>query len=82
MHAVIETQAFLAAAKDAGISDEERNAIIEAIAANPLLGVPIAGGARKARLAGRGKGEKANLTKREQNDLAALTNRLRETYHC
>jgi hypothetical protein len=106
VHTVIETAAYLRAARGAGMSLEEQVAVVDAIAANPLAGTPIAGGARKLRFAGRGKGksggyrvvtwfgggdipvflltvfgkgEKANLTKAEQNVLAGLTNRLRTT---
>jgi hypothetical protein len=58
MHSVIETPSFLADAKDAGLSDEERMAIINAVAADPMMGDEIkgSGGARKIRFAGRGKG--------------------------
>jgi hypothetical protein len=59
MHSVIETPSFLADAKDAGLSDEERMAIVDAIAADPMMGDEIkgSGGARKIRFAGRGKGK-------------------------
>jgi hypothetical protein len=59
MHSVIETPSFLADAKDAGLSDEERMAIVDAVAADPMMGDEIkgSGGARKIRFAGRGKGK-------------------------
>jgi hypothetical protein len=98
MHAVIETSAFLGDAEAAGMSEEERFAVVNFIAENPTAGVlmPGTGGARKIRFAGRGKGksggyrvvtyfaapdipvfmlavinkgERANLSKAEQNEL-------------
>lgn len=107
MHTVIETNAYIAAAKDAGMSADEMAAVVDLIAANPEAGeiMPGCGGARKLRVAkpGKGKsggyrvityyagddvpvllltafgkGEKANLTKAEQNELAALVKLLRE----
>jgi hypothetical protein len=59
MHAVIETSAFLGDAGAAGMSEEERFAMVNFIAANPTAGVlmPGTGGARKIRFAGRGKGK-------------------------
>lgn len=98
MHAVIETSGFLSDAAAAGMSDDERSVVVTLIAENPTLGVlmPGTGGARKIRVAGRGKGksggyrvvtyyaaedvpvfllaminkgERANLSKAEQNAL-------------
>ena len=59
MHTVIETPAFLASAADEGIGEEDRLAIVSAMAADPKAGVVMAGtgGARKVRFAGRGKGK-------------------------
>lgn len=59
VHAVIETPSYLADAKAAGVSDDERDAIVNVIASNPLAGViiPGSGGARKVRVAGKGKGK-------------------------
>lgn len=59
MHGVIETPVFIRDAARAGISDEERAKIIDLIASNPLAGdlIPGTGGARKLRVAGRGKGK-------------------------
>ena len=58
MHAVIETPTFVRNCEDAGMSDDERLAIIDAIAADPHKGdlMPGTGGARKRRFPGRGKG--------------------------
>lgn len=59
MQSVIETEAYLRAAKDAGMADEERTAAVDLVAANPEAGDLLqgTGGVRKARLAGRGKGK-------------------------
>jgi len=100
MHAVIETSVFLRDAARAGISEAERFDIVTMIARDPTVGdvMPGTGGARKVRVAGRGKGksggyriityfaaedvpvlllavidkgERANLSKAEQNELRA-----------
>ena len=59
MHTVIETPAYLASAKEEGLTDAEREAIVAHLAANPDAGDIMAGtgGARKLRFAGRGKGK-------------------------
>lgn len=59
MHAVIETPTFLRDCQDAGLSEGERAAIIDAIASEPQKGdlIPGTGGARKRRFPGRGKGK-------------------------
>lgn len=59
MHTVIETNAYLAAAKDAGMGEDERDAIVDLIAADPQVGeiMPGCGGARKLRVAKPGKGK-------------------------
>ena len=59
MHTVIETQAYIAAARETGISETEREEIIVLVANDPTLGELIVGtgGARKFRVAGRGKGK-------------------------
>ena len=59
MHTVVETPEYLAAAKKAGMSDAERLATVDAIAANPTAGDVIegSGGARKVRIARDGKGK-------------------------
>jgi hypothetical protein len=101
MHTVIETSSYLADVKAAGLGESERNAIVEMVANHPEAGDEIAGtgGARKVRVAGRGKGksggyrvvtfysgkdvpvfllaayskgEKANLTKAERNELKGI----------
>jgi len=59
MHTVIETAAYLSAASDAGMTDDERNAVVDVLAANPTAGdvMPGCGGARKLRVARPGKGK-------------------------
>ena len=59
MQTVIQTPTFLADAKAAGVEDEEREAIVAIIAADPQAGdlIPGTGGARKVRIAGRDKGK-------------------------
>ncbi len=98
MQTVIRTPTFLSDARAAGLSEDEQAAIVSLIAADPKQGDVMAGtgGARKVRVAGRGKGksggyrivtfyaaddipvlllalinkgERANLSKAEQNDL-------------
>ena len=56
---VVETEAYLRAAKAAGMTDAERVLAVDTVAANPLAGDPIVGGGgiRKVRLAGRGFGK-------------------------
>jgi hypothetical protein len=101
MHTVVETPSYLADAKAAGLTEAEREAVVEKIAAYPDTGDEIGGtgGARKVRVAGRGKGksggfrvitfysgkhvpvfllavyskgEKANLSKAERNELKGI----------
>ena len=59
MQTVIETESYLRAAKDAGMSAEEMAAAVDLVADNPEAGDVMqgTGGVRKARLAGRGKGK-------------------------
>ncbi len=59
MHAVVETPTFLSDAKAAGVTDDERAAIVLAIASDPTAGdlIPGTGGVRKVRIAGKGKGK-------------------------
>lgn len=59
MQTVVETPGYLADAKSAGLSEEERRAIIDRLASQPEAGELIVGtgGARKLRIAGRGKGK-------------------------
>jgi hypothetical protein len=59
MQTVVETRAFISAADDAGLTEEERDEIKLAIAINPPMGDVMVGtgGARKFRWAGRGKGK-------------------------
>ena len=59
MHSVIETSAYLAAAKSAGMSEAEMVAVVDMIAQNPTAGevMPGCGGARKLRVARPGGGK-------------------------
>ena len=59
MHTVVETPTFIAAAAKAGMTDDERTAAITLVALNPAAGdmVSGAGGVRKIRVPGRGKGK-------------------------
>ena len=63
MQTVIETADFLKDAKDAGLSEEERQEIVDFIAENPLAGDEMAGtgGARKVRFAAKGKGKSGGV---------------------
>jgi hypothetical protein len=56
---VIETSLFIATAKEAGISDDLRQFMVETIADDPMAGdiMKGTGGCRKVRFAGRGKGK-------------------------
>lgn len=100
VHTVIETPTFLRDARQVGMSEAEREAIVVAVSRNPTAGdlMQGTGGARKVRFAGRGKGksggyrvvtfygaddvpvfllaviskgERANLSRAEQNALSA-----------
>ena len=59
MHTVLETPGYLAAAKDAGMSADEQQAVADLMASSPEAGeiMPGCGGARKLRVARRGKGK-------------------------
>ena len=59
MHAVVETSSYLTSAKKAGVSDDERQGIIDMLAADPEVGEVMVGtgGARKVRFARTGSGK-------------------------
>ncbi len=59
LHTVAEAPQFLKDCAAAGLSEEERKGIVDAVAAAPRQGVEIrgSGGVRKIRVAGRGKGK-------------------------
>lgn len=59
MKAVIQTQTFVACARNIGLSEEQQQAMVATIAADPAIGDPMVGtgGCRKVRFAGRGKGK-------------------------
>ena len=60
LHTVAETGPYLADAAKAGISEQELQDIVNAVAANPDQGdlVVGSGGVRMARIAARGKGKR------------------------
>ncbi|MGL6043222.1 MAG: type II toxin-antitoxin system RelE/ParE family toxin [Sandaracinobacteroides sp.] len=59
VHTVIETNAYLSAARDAGMGTDEMAAVVDILAADPLAGdiMPGCGGARKLRVARPGTGK-------------------------
>ncbi len=57
LHTVVETGEFIRAAKQAGVSDEERAQIVDLFAADPALGVALGGGLFKARIPRPGGGK-------------------------
>ncbi len=59
LHAVIETPEYLTDAKATGLSEAERDRIVNHLSSNPMAGdeIPGTGGARKVRFPGRGKGK-------------------------
>ncbi len=63
MQTVVETPEYLKDAKMAGLSEEERRAIIDFMAATPDAGdeMPGTGGARKVRFAAKGKGKSGGV---------------------
>lgn len=109
MHTVVEAPSHLADAKAAGLTASEREAVVEMIANRPEAGDEISGtaGARKVRVAGKGKGksggyrviafysgkdvpvfllavyskgEKADLSKAERNELKDILGDLGREY--
>lgn len=63
MHPIIETPTFIKECAEAGMPEEERVAIVDAIATAPLIGdlMPGTGGARKVRFQGRGRASRAAI---------------------
>jgi hypothetical protein len=59
MHAVALTHAFVRAAEQAGMTEDEIEDLVDFLAANPTAGSVIrgTGGCRKVRVSGRGKGK-------------------------
>ena len=59
MQTVVEMPEFIRCAKKLGLSDDEREHIVDLIASEPGLGDEISGtgGVRKVRVAGKGKGK-------------------------
>lgn len=63
MQCVIETEGFVNAAKDCGMSDEERHKVVTFVAENPMAGEVIqgTGGARKLRFPLKNKGKRGGV---------------------
>jgi hypothetical protein len=63
MQAVVETDIYLRDAKNAGLTEEERAAIVNFVALNPAAGdeIQATGGARKIRFSGKVKGKSGGL---------------------
>lgn len=63
MQAVVETEDYLRDAKAAKLTENERTAIVDYIAENPMAGdeIPGTGGARKVRFAAKGKGKSGGV---------------------
>lgn len=109
MHTVAQTKAFVKAAEEAGMTEDEIENLVTFLAENPTAGDEIkdTGGCRKVRVAGRGKGksggyrtitfysgammpvflltvfskgERANLSKSERNDLRHVTKAIVSEY--
>jgi hypothetical protein len=61
MHTVVETPAYLAAAKSAGVSEAIREEIVSIVASDPTIGVELrgTGGCRKFRIARQNEGKSA-----------------------
>ena len=59
MHTVAQTQSFIRAAREVGLSEADVDRIIDLLAIDPDAGdeIPGTGGCRKIRVAGRGKGK-------------------------
>lgn len=57
VHTVVETPEYLKASARAGMSEEERQSVVDFISSNPEAGVLLGGGIRKARVPGKGRGK-------------------------
>jgi hypothetical protein len=59
MHTIVETPVFIRSAKNAGVTEEELDEIKAILSNTPNAGdeMPGTGGARKLRVAGKGKGK-------------------------
>ena len=62
-HTVVETADYLKDARNAGLSEDERRAIVDFLSDNPTAGDEISGtgGARKVRFAAKGKGKSGGV---------------------
>jgi len=57
VHTVVETPEYLKASARAGMSEEERQGVVDFISADPTAGILLSGGIRKARVPGRDRGK-------------------------
>ena len=59
MHSILETPGYLEDAREAELTDVERDRVIAVLTINPMAGdvIPGTGGARKIRFAGKGRGK-------------------------
>ena len=71
MQVVIETPGYLSDAKDVGLTEDERQIIVDFVAENPDAGIEIKG---------RAGGEKANLSQAERNELKEVLGSIAEIY--
>jgi len=60
LHTVAETEGFIADCREAGVPDDVRAGIVDALARDPCRGdlIPDSGGARKVRIAAPGRGKR------------------------
>ena len=63
LQTVVETPAYLGAAKGV-LTEAERIAVVNMVAENPLAGIPLGGGVRKARFGKSGRGKSGGRTHR------------------
>lgn len=60
LQTVVETPAYLGAAKGV-LTEAERIAVVNMVAENPLAGIPLGGGVRKARFGKSGRGKSGGV---------------------
>jgi hypothetical protein len=57
VHTVVETPEYLKASARAGMTEEERENVVDFISGNPEAGTVLDGGIRKVRVPGKGRGK-------------------------
>jgi putative transcriptional regulator len=77
VHTVVEAPEYLKASARAGMSDEEREDVVEFISANPEAGTVLDGGIRKVRVPGKGR-EAETRTAMKKSDFESLQRSLGE----